>query len=200
MLFHVHGQKADARLLQEMPVVKHVKRTDENRKGETLLEQPQLTTLKSDGSNITLYDLEKFAKYFGRVASTRSRSQGSVSDLGELSALPKLFGLARMPEGQAGYDLLDTDAKLGKRGLRYQVKSRSPEKSRFVNPVGTVGGFSSFEFDRALLVLMDSDLQVYQVWCVNRDEVRANVRPGRRDVTVARFIQIGKSIYQRAVG
>jgi hypothetical protein len=144
-------------------------------------------------------DLEKFAKSLAELLPQGPVRRGVVSDLGELWAC-KLFGLARMPEGQAGYDLLDTDAKLGKRGLRYQVKSRSPEKSRFVNPVGTVGWFSSFEFDMALLVLMDSDLQVYQVWCVNRDEVRANVRPGRRDITVARFIQIGKSIYQRAIG
>jgi hypothetical protein len=53
LLFHVHGQKAEVRLLQEMPVLKHVRRADENRKGETLLEQ-LLTNLKSDGSNITL--------------------------------------------------------------------------------------------------------------------------------------------------
>ena len=101
-----------------------------------------------------------------------------------------------MPEGQAGYDAVDIDAKLGPRGARYQVKSRSPEKNRFVDPMGTVGGFSSLVFNAAILVLMDSDLQVYEVWLASVDKVRANLRQGRRDITVARFKQVGRSLSQ----
>jgi hypothetical protein len=100
-----------------------------------------------------------------------------------------------MPEGQAGYDAVDTAGKLGTRGARYQVKSRSPEKNKFVNPMGTVGGFSSLEFDAAIFVLMDSELQVYEVWLASLDTVRANMRQGRRDISVGRLKQVGRCLF-----
>src|SRR5262249_62405618 len=40
--------------------------------------------------------------------------RGIISDLGE-SWSSRLFGLTRMPAGQAGYDLVDIDAKLARR-------------------------------------------------------------------------------------
>lgn len=161
-----------------------------------MLEQ-LLRQLKGDGRDMTTEHLANLSKNLVGLLPQGPVRRGIVSDLGELWAC-KLFGLTRMPEGQAGYDAVDIDAKLGPRGARYQVKSRSPEKNKFVDPMGTVGGFSSLEFDTAILVLMDSDLQVYEVWLVSVDKVRANLRQGRRDITVARFKQVGRSLSQGA--
>ena len=159
-----------------------------------MLEQ-LLRQLKGDGRDMTTAHLANLSKNLAGLLPQGPVRRGIVSDLGELWAC-KLFGLRRMPEGQAGYDAVDIDAKLGTQGARYQVKSRSPEKNKFVNPMGTVGGFSSFEFDAAILVLMDSELEVYGVWVANVDTVRAHMRHGRRDITVARFKQVGKSLFQ----
>jgi len=157
---------------------------------------PQLLRqLKGDGRDMTTEHLANLSKNLAGLLPQGPVRRGIVSDLGELWAC-KLFGLTRMPEGQAGYDAVDIDAKLGPRGGRYQVKSRSPEKNKFVDPMGTVGGFSSLEFDAAILVLMDSDLQVYEVWLASVDKVRANLRQGRRDITVARFEQVGRCLFQ----
>jgi hypothetical protein len=162
---------------------------------ETMLEQ-LLTQLKRDGRDMTIEDLANLSKSLAHLLPQGPVRRGIVSDLGELWA-SKLFGLTRMPEGYAGYDLVDIDANLGTRNARYQVKSRSPEKNKFVDPNGTVGGFSSLGFDAAMLVLMDSGLQVYEVWLAGVETVRAHLRHGRRDITVARFKQIGRSMFQR---
>jgi hypothetical protein len=154
-----------------------------------------LRQLKGDGRDMTTEHVANLSKNLAGLLPQGLVRRGIVSDLGELWAC-KLFGLTRMPERQAGYDAVDIDAKLGPRGGRYQVKSRSPEKNKFVDPLGTVGRFSSLEFDAAILVLMDSDLQVYEVWLASVDKVRANLRQGRRDITVARFKQVGKSLFQ----
>jgi hypothetical protein len=94
-----------------------------------------------------------------------------------------------MPEGYKGYDAIDAQ------GRRFQIKGRSPEKGERVNLVGTTPRFTNLEFDTAVLVLLDKDLQNYEIWLAQSDNVAKNLRPERNDMHVLRFQQIGRRIH-----
>lgn len=153
-----------------------------------------LDRLKGSGTEMDLEEVRSLSSEIAQLVPQGSMRRGFVGDLGELWACA-LFKLSRMPEGQRGYDAADRKGTLGGVGEKYQVKSRSPEKGRLVNSVGTVGTFTSFDFDGALLVLLDKDLQVYEVWLSTPADIRQNLRRGRRDITVGKFKQIGRRVF-----
>ena len=99
--------------------------------------------------------------------------------------------------GNPGYDAVDLTSKLGPSDKRYQIKSRHPEKKENVrvDTKGTTPSFTSLEFDWALLVLMDKDLQNYEIWRADRTNVERNLRPGRKDIKILQFQKIGTCIY-----
>ena len=140
----------------------------------------------------------QFSEFARRVASIIPREggmrRGIVNRLGELWTSVR-FGLKLMPEGTKGYDAVDTTGRLGARDKWYQIKSRHPEKGERVNPMGTTPRFTSLEFNWALLVLMDKDLQNYEIWRAAPASISKHLRTGRNDMHVLQFQTIGHLVY-----
>lgn len=115
------------------------------------------------------------------------RRLGVTPELAELYACQKL-GLTRMPPENRGFDAIDQGGK------RYQIKGRAPDRGDTVNPQGRVGRFVNFDFDYALLVILDSDLQCREIWRASAESLKveqAKVRNERAGIHVATFQEIG---------
>jgi len=79
-----------------------------------------------------------------------------TEELGELLACQQL-GLERMPPGNRGFDARDAQGT-------YQIKARAPQRTRRVVTQGRVGRFQNYDFDYALLVLLDDQLELHEIW------------------------------------
>jgi hypothetical protein len=118
------------------------------------------------------------------------RKLGITSELAELYACQAL-GLMRMPSENQGYDAVDQQKK------RYQIKGRAPDRGDVVNPQGTLGRFVNFDFDYALLVLIDCSLQCREIWLANAEAVKmeqARVRNERVGIRIFKFQEIGEKL------
>jgi hypothetical protein len=121
-------------------------------------------------------------------------SRGTTGPLAELYACQEL-GLDRAVDGTRGFDAKDAA------GRRVQIKGRAPEKGDHVNPIGTVGRIVSWDFDYALLVLMDSTYVVDEIWQAPQPDLaalQAKVTNPARGVRVADFLKVGHRVYSAA--
>lgn len=133
------------------------------------------------------------AKMLAQLVPQDYRAGKMISDLGEVWACT-ILQMKRMPQGHRGYDAVDEKGIVGEKGLRYQIKTRSPEAGDRVNEAGTVGRFTNLDFDAALLVLLDSNLQPYDLCVVGQQVLEGQLRPGRNDITIAKFKALGRSL------
>lgn len=118
------------------------------------------------------------------------RGLGVTPELAELYACQKL-GLRRMPSGNRGFDAIDQEGK------RYQIKGRAPNRGDIVNPAGRVGRFVNFDFDYALLVILDGDLRCREIWRANAQSLKveqAKVRNDRAGIHITTFQRIGERV------
>lgn len=130
---------------------------------------------------------EAYKKEFGRSLSL-------TGELGELYAC-KHMKLKRAPEGQADYDAEDKD------NLHVQIKSRAPHKLgvESVDPRGTVGRFHTWDFNYALLVLLDADLNLEEIWrgeqAIVKQLQEETDTNKRRGMPVKKIIDNAKKVY-----
>lgn len=132
--------------------------------------------------------LTELARAYKRITG---RKLGITDELGELHACAAL-DLERAPAGTKGYDATD------RLGRRIQVKTRAPdpEKGSSVNRNGTVGRFPTWDFDDAVLVLLDSDYNVEGMWQASLSAVQPRARP-RGDIGVSTFIRIAQQVHPK---
>ena len=126
-----------------------------------------------------------------RQAALEGRIQRAQATerLGEVYACRKL-GLKKMPPGTKGTDAID-DA-----GIRYQIKSRAPSKRPRVDLGGRLGVFHSFDFDYALLVLLNDGLRLDEIWKAKRETVRAmQEKEGSRGIHIRSFINVAQKVF-----
>lgn len=117
-------------------------------------------------------------------------SRGTTGPLGELYACA-LLNLVPAIGGMRGYDATDAE------GRRVQIKSRAPESSDHVNPIGTVGRITNWDFDYALLVLLDGTYSVDAIWRAEREDLeplQARVRNPARGISVRDFTQAAQRV------
>jgi len=120
------------------------------------------------------------------------RTLALTDELGELHACT-LLGLDRATAGMTGYDAVDPE------GRKVQIKSRSPRVLDHVNPVGRVGRFHSWDFDYALLVLMDSEYRLDAIWRAERadlETLQAKVKNPKVGVGVSAFLRVAKRVHR----
>lgn len=118
------------------------------------------------------------------------RTLALTDELGELHACQALQ-LERAVAGMAGYDALDRE------GGKVQIKSRAPRKGSHVNPVGRVGRIHGWDFDYALLVLLDSDYRLEAIYRAERpvlEELQAKVHNPKVGIGVRAFIKCASRI------
>lgn len=144
-------------------------------------------------NNVSHEVVANCAKMLAQLVPQDYRAGKMISALGEVWACA-ILQMKRMPEGHRGYDAVDEKGVVGEKGLRYQIKTRSPETGDRVNKAGTVGRFTNLDFDAALLVLLDNNLQPYDLCVVERQILEGQLRPGRNDITIAKFKSLGRSL------
>ncbi|MDP3984293.1 MAG: hypothetical protein Q8Q52_04710 [Acidimicrobiia bacterium] len=117
-------------------------------------------------------------------------SRGTTGPLGELYACQELQ-LNRAVDGMRGYDATDAE------GRRVQIKSRAPERGDHVNPIGTVGRITNWDFDYALLVLLDAEFRRDAIWRAEESalaELQARVRNPARGIPVREFMRVAHRV------
>jgi len=118
------------------------------------------------------------------------RRLGVTPELAEFYACEKLE-LTHMPPENRGFDATDRSGK------RYQIKGRAPDRGDTINPQGRVGRFMNFDFDYALLVIIDSDLRCREIWRASAEKIKveqAKVRNERAGIHVGTFQEIGERL------
>ena len=148
---------------------------------------------RRDLEGVSYEDVATCARMLAQLIPQDYRAGKMISDLGEVWACT-ILRMTRMPQGHRGYDAVDEKGVVDRKGLRYQIKTRSPEVGDRVNEGGTVGRFTNFDFDGALLVLLDSNLQTYDLCVVERQVLESQLRPGRNDITIAKFKALGRCL------
>lgn len=136
--------------------------------------------------------------FLARLAWIYRESMGRplpiTSELGELYACV-LLGLRRTPPGTRGYDALDGEGK------KVQIKTRAPETGGEVNRMGTLGKFTSWNFDYALLVLLKEEWDkkrygVEEIWKAGCAELKnAQAKKKKRGIPVHKFLKLGEMIF-----
>lgn len=142
---------------------------------------------------VSLEVVTECAKMLAQLVPQDYRAGKMISDLGEVWACT-ILQMKRMPRGHSGYDAVDEKGTVDEKGRRYQIKTRSPEVGDRVNEAGTVGRFTNLDFDAALLVLLDDNLQPYDLCVVERRVLEGQLRLGRNDITIAKFKSLGRSL------
>jgi hypothetical protein len=148
---------------------------------------------RTDLGGISYETATHCARMIAQVIPQAYRTGKMISDLGEVLACT-LLHLTRMPQGQRGYDAIDEKGSVDAQGLKYQIKTRSPEGGDRVDDHGTVGRFSNLDFDEALLVLLDRDLQIDELYLADTQVIQGQLRAGRNDIAIHRFKSIGRRL------
>lgn len=134
---------------------------------------------------------ERIAAYV-QAARAHKLVTGGARDITRL--LGVLYACTRLnlvEKDTEGYDAIDAG------GMRVQIKSRAPEVGHHVNPIGTVGRFANFKFDYALLVMMDGDYELDEIWRAgptDLETLQAKVTNPLRGVRVRDFIKLGQRV------
>jgi hypothetical protein len=91
-------------------------------------------------------------------ATCSKRKLGITAEVGEVLVCHR-FGLRLMLNPRTeGYDALDSDGK------RVQIKTRRGESKGLPSDFGRIGQFSRHPFDYALLVILDQDYNLREVY------------------------------------
>jgi len=118
------------------------------------------------------------------------RNLGITGEVGELLCCHRLgLELALDPRSE-GFDAVD------KEGLRVQIKTRRNESTGLPRDRGRTGRFSHHEFDYALLVILDHDYQLREVWRAAYEVLKPLIeRQKRRNPSLLSFKRAGTKIY-----
>ena len=121
----------------------------------------------------------------GRIPKTKATER-----LGELYAC-KVLKLETVHPGTKGFDATDES------GMRYQVKGRSPSLPvGSVDPAGRIGVFHTFDFDHALLVCLDGQLNLDRIWQLDCEAVKVLQEKERtQGIHVSSFTKHARGIF-----
>lgn len=114
-----------------------------------------------------------------------------TEELGELHACARL-GLDRARKGMKGYDAVDSDNR------RVQIKARAPAPpNKVIPPTGRIGKFVSWDFDYAVLVIMDSEYDVQEMWRAephDLEPLQAVLKNPRQGLALSTYKSVAKRI------
>ena len=126
------------------------------------------------------------------------RPLGITGEVGEYEAA-RLLDLELAPPRAPGFDARDGN------GRRFQIKTRCIEIEGRSQQIGSLK--TAYEWEAALLVLLDSQLRPTEIWEAERSEVIAALdAPGstarnvRRAMAVSQFKAIGRRVWCSAGG
>jgi hypothetical protein len=120
------------------------------------------------------------------------RKLGITGEVGEIKACLK-FGLKLMLDSQsAGYDAIDNDGK------KVQIKTRRSELGKKLTNPTRLSSFSRHEFDYCLLLLLDKDYEIDEIWRAEANTLKSSIeRHERRNPTLGAFKRVAKRIFNK---
>ncbi|MBN1936324.1 MAG: hypothetical protein JW934_16785 [Anaerolineae bacterium] len=123
-------------------------------------------------------------------ATQGKRKLGITGEVGELLACHQLgLELALNPRAE-GFDAIDQD------GLRVQIKTRRSESEGLAKSTGRTSRFSSHEFDYALLILLDPEYQLCEIWRADYSDLKPIIeKQKRRSPSLSSFKRVAKRVY-----
>jgi hypothetical protein len=118
------------------------------------------------------------------------RKIGITGEVGEVKACFK-YGLRLVLDSQsAGYDAIDSEGK------RVQIKTRRSELGRKLTNPSRLSTFSKHEFDYCLLLLLDKNYEIEEVWKANSDILQPEIqRHKRRNPTLGGFKKVAERLF-----
>lgn len=124
------------------------------------------------------------------AATGGNRKVGITGEVGEVLACRALgLRLATDPRSE-GPDAVDTEGK------RVQIKTRRSESEGLPRNAGRLGTFSRHAFDYALLVLLDHNYELAEIWRAEYAELKALVDgQKRRNPNLASFKRIASKVW-----
>jgi len=124
---------------------------------------------------------QEYRKRFGRPL-------GITAEVGEYLTCRVLNLNREQSHIQQGYDAKD------KAGRKVQIKARIYNKGSRQR----TGRFQNFDFDYAVLTLLDTDFEPKEIYKVEQDKVKATIKQQSYkypSLTISKFKQIGKRIW-----
>jgi len=123
-------------------------------------------------------------------ATDGRRKLGMTGEIGEVLCCHTL-GLKLCVDCRSqGFDAVDTEGK------RVQIKTRRSESSGLPSDVGRLGTFSKHEFDYAMLVLLDSDYRIAEIWRAEYADIEGLISSQkRRNPNLASFKRKARRVW-----
>lgn len=125
------------------------------------------------------------------AAMSKKRKLGITAEVGEVLACRQL-GLKLILDSQsAGFDAIDGT------GLRVQIKSRRSESEGMPRDAGRVGTFSKYPFDYALLVLLDHNYKLCEIWRAEYKRLKPLIeKQKRRNPNLVSFKHVANKVFE----
>ncbi len=120
------------------------------------------------------------------------RKLGITGEIGEVKACYKYHMRLMLDSQSAGYDAIDNEEK------KVQIKTRRSELGKKLTNQTRLSSFSRHEFDYCLLLLLDKDYDIYEIWKAEApalDSVIENHK--RRNPPLASFRRVGEKIFDK---
>jgi len=118
------------------------------------------------------------------------RKLGITGEVGEVLAC-HLLGLKMVTHPRSeGFDAIDS------RGLRVEIKTRRSESEGLPRDAGRVSTFSAHKFDYALLVLLNRQYEVAQIWRAEYEGLWPVIESQkRRNPNLSSFKRVGRRVF-----
>ncbi len=126
------------------------------------------------------------------AATGEVRKVGITGEVGEVLACRELgLELATDPRS-IGFDAVDVDGK------RVQIKTRRSESAGLPRDVGRLGTFSRHPFDYALLVLLDHEYELAEIWRAEYAELKPLIdSQKRRNPSLSAFKRLARKVWPK---
>ena len=136
----------------------------------------------------------KAALNYEKVTDGR-RKIGITGEVGEILACHHLGLRISLDPRSEGFDAVDPAGK------RVQIKTRRSESGGLPRDAGRLSTFSKHPFDYVLLVLLDPQYRLAQIWRAEYKTVRPVIdKQKRRNPNLASFKRLAECIYDRSAG
>lgn len=147
--------------------------------------------VKREIVEVIIAQLKPLAAKYYQVTGKPFNGTGEIGE----QEVARLLDLELAPARTPGYDAIDRD------GRKYQIKARSLDaKSRDKNQA--TGGLIDGDWDAALLVIMDENFDMLEIWETDRatvnktlDKPSSKGRNERRSMGLSQFKAIGRQRY-----
>ncbi|MBE9483144.1 MAG: hypothetical protein IMY88_05630 [Chloroflexi bacterium] len=152
------------------------------------MENPKTIQVDNKLINIIKSAIDVALEY--EAATNGKRKLGITGEVGEVLVCHQLGLRLVLDSRSEGFDAMDKD------GLRVQIKTRRSETEGLPRDAGRTGIFSKHEFDYALLVLLDHEYELREIWQVDYNKLKPIIeKQKRRQPNLSSFKGVGEKIF-----